>query len=377
HASVFVRVLHVPGKGQQQQRLSQGKSNTALGRWFASLSRRRLGFVMRLRFPNFSVSLVLLLIPGIVRAVTTVIQDITGNVNGGPAGLDTAAVTIGVVFVVCGAACVETCVYRHIDSALVTKASTQQRNDADGYSPMIQFVIHQRSPQLFAPIPRRISRILLPRGRWEPEFARKTYAGIVAALSSQWRRLWCFLPTINILVQILGSIGGSDTVCDAVQSLTMIVLACACVFFAVARPHRALLASYLTCVSLLLSCVVTLLAMLCRLGSVDRSVVDGFGVFVSVAMMIMKAYHVALPHVEGWLIDRSRNLNGATVLSKQNNVDQSPLLDIVIRSTPSGRDVDALSYHSRGNPEVTLATPQSTMHAEVMLRRLIAIICDN
>ncbi|CUG45132.1 GP46-like surface antigen, putative [Bodo saltans] len=299
-----------------------------LGRWRSS-QRGRRGLLMRLRFPNLSVSLVLLLIPGVVRAVMSVINNFSsGSMD--DVALSVVAIVIGVVFLATAAAALELLVYRHIDTEVLLAKGEQQQdsltvqggslrsqqrghkqfrsNDASG-ALLLHFINHVHLETVFSPLPRNISRVVLPSGFWTPPSARKAYGTMVSSLTDAGRRWWCALPVVNAIVQVLNSVsGGGSRACDALQSLTMVVLACACVFFAVVRPHRALLASYLTCVSLLLSCLVTLLAMLCRLGSVGRSAVDGFGVFVSVAMMVMKAYQAGVPYMEAWL----RRRNGFT-----------------------------------------------------------------
>ncbi|CUE65383.1 transmembrane protein, putative [Bodo saltans] len=134
---------------------------------------------------------------------------------------------------------------------------------------------------------------------WQPLNAKSSYGGIVSPYVEQWRRAWIVLPAANIVVQILNGIdanGGST--CDALQGLTLCVLACVCAFIAYARPHRALLASYLVCASLVLTMVTALLGLLCRHGAVSPDAVSGFGVFASVAMFVFKLYHVLMFFVE-------------------------------------------------------------------------------
>jgi hypothetical protein len=89
--------------------------STMLGRWL-SAGRSRRHVLMRLRFPNLSAALVLLLVPGVVGAVTSVIGDLASDAV--VAGLGASAVSVGVVFVACAAASVELLVYRHIDAEL-------------------------------------------------------------------------------------------------------------------------------------------------------------------------------------------------------------------------------------------------------------------
>jgi putative effector of murein hydrolase LrgA (UPF0299 family) len=93
-----------------------------LGRWLSAGRSRRL-VLMRLRFPNLSAALVLLLVPGVVGAVTTVIGDLASDAM--VTGLGASAVSVGVVFVACAAASVELLVYRHIDAEL---AQSPQRH---------------------------------------------------------------------------------------------------------------------------------------------------------------------------------------------------------------------------------------------------------
>ncbi|CUG45067.1 GP46-like surface antigen, putative, partial [Bodo saltans] len=290
-------------RGRSRHQTATSAHTTFVGSWLARNDPRR-SVLAQLRFPNLTVSLVLLLNPGIVRAVTSVIAATVSTSNDD--GLVAVASIYGVTVVGCSLAALELVVYRHIRAEL--SAHCEHRNErTQQCRDRIQFVKHHdvsswaSSCRAF-PL---VVRVLLPAGMWSPDRARKSYGGIVSAFSGRKHRAWCVLPLTNLVLQILNGFGESSTTCNALQSLTMIVLACVATFFAVVKPHRALLASYLTCASLLLSCVVTLLAMLCRLGSIDRSAVDGFGVFASVAMMMMKAYHIALPWVEAWLMARN------------------------------------------------------------------------
>jgi hypothetical protein len=108
------------------------------------------------------------------------------------------------------------------------------------------------------------------------------------------------LPAANVVVQVLSGVGSpsGSGACDAVQVVTLVVLGCACGFVAWARPHRALLSSYLVCVSLVLTMVTVLLGLLCRHGALAEDAVSGFGVFVSVVMFVSKVYHVVMQVVE-------------------------------------------------------------------------------
>ncbi|CUG21495.1 GP46-like surface antigen, putative [Bodo saltans] len=326
-----------------------------------------VGGGLRLRFPNLSVSVILLLIPGVVRAVTSVLDGFPAA--GDSTGLSVAAVVIGLVFVLCSATAVEMLVYHHVNASMITegvKNAAQQQQ-----SMRIQYTTHRRIERIFAPIPPYVSRVVLPQGRWEPEVSRKSFGGIVARVNGRRRRSWCALAMINIGVQILNGVGGGDAACDALQSLTMIVLVCAAAFFAVVKPHRALLASYLTCVSLLLSCLVTLLAMLCRLGSVDRSAVDGFGVFVSVAMMVMKVYHIALPWVEAWLMARNGAESREVLTIFQRDVT-APSSHFSLKSRRKNeRHQSTDDVHAIG-----AAGSETTMSQFESLRRLVTMVCE-
>ncbi|CUG93146.1 transmembrane protein, putative, partial [Bodo saltans] len=262
---------------------------TVLGRWLADDGRRRHGVLKRLRYPNLSVSVVLLFTPGVLRAAVAVIADLSNDRLPNDRVGEAAAV-VGLLCLICSAIALECLVYRHVEHSLEEKSPDHFR-----------FADYRHLATLASPIPPKVARCVLPQGRWDfrgPEMSRKSFGGIVSNLTDRGRRAWCVLPLSNAVVQILNAVGGK-----ASQQLYLRVYLCSLGYF---RPHRAVLASYLTCVSLLLSCLVTLLAMLCRLGNVDRSAVDGFGVFVSVGMMLMKAYHIALPHVEAWLIGRNK-----------------------------------------------------------------------
>ncbi|CUG93144.1 GP46-like surface antigen, putative [Bodo saltans] len=345
------------------------RGSTALGRWVARGCRWRPSVLMRLRFPNLSVSVILLLIPGVVRAVTSVLDGFPAA--GDSTGLSVAAVVIGIVFVLCSAIAVEMLVYHHVNASEGVKNAAQQQQMR------IQYATHRHIERIFAPIPPYVSRITFPQGRWEPEVSRKSFGGIVARVNGRRRRSWCALAMINIGVQILNGVGGGDAVCDALQSLTMIVLVCAAAFFAVIKPHRAPLASYLTSLSLLLSCVVTLLAMLCRLDSVDRSAVDGFGVIVSVAMMVMKVYHIALPYMEAWLIGRNATKSpevthtaASATLQRRDVLEPSNHFNLKLRRNHERRqNADDVRAVDAAGSEMSMSQFES-------LRRLVTMICE-
>ncbi|CUG93138.1 GP46-like surface antigen, putative, partial [Bodo saltans] len=293
---------------QRRQRQSDS-TPTFLGRYLTGGGggRWRRRALMRLHFPNLSVSLVLLSIPGVVRGVTSVMDSFTQETT----GLGVVAVIIGTTFAVLSGLAIEFVVYSHICAELFDWQKTERRG-----AKQLHFQAYFHVEELFSPVSRVFSRAFLPQGVWEPSQATKAYGGIVASYNGNSHRWWCVSSVVNLVVQILSGIGGDHSSCDALQSLTMIVLASAATFFAVIKPHRALLASYLTCVSLLLSCVATLLAMLCRLGNVDRSTVDGFGVFVSVVTMIMKVYTIGYSFIEGMLLKRN-NVSPQSVVANE------------------------------------------------------------
>ncbi|CUG86678.1 membrane-associated protein, putative [Bodo saltans] len=215
---------------------------------------------------------------------------------------------MGSLFVVSASWSVEAIAYRHIEAEITTTvtptppaaatATKEIRTQLKQQLPIIRFAIHQRPAQLFRPVPRCVSAVVLPCGAWEPQIARSSYGVVVAPYVRKWMRVWVVMPVSNMIVQILNGIDVDGSACDALQGLTLCVLAGVCVFIAYARPHRALLASYLVCASLVLTMVTVLLGLLCRHGAVSSDAVSGFGVFASVAMFVFKLYHVLMPIVE-------------------------------------------------------------------------------
>ncbi|CUF20695.1 GP46-like surface antigen, putative [Bodo saltans] len=317
HATaVFMLFAKVPQAIQQPRRTP---FNTWLGRWLqknkSNDSRTRRRIIAQLRFPNVSVTLLMLLVPGVVRACMMTANSFVnpGNDSDGDSPLLSAvAIAIGVLFVLCACGFVEVVAFRHANAEVM---SANSRRSGVNHLPreageqlLLHFVRHQNPTRLFKPIPRRIALVALPRGAWEPQAARTAYGGVVSSYLAPWRRVWVVVPGANIVVQLLNGVGGDDTTCDALQSITLIALACVCVFIAYARPHRALLASYLVCASLVLTMVTALLGLLCRHGAVSSDAVSGFGVFASVAMFVFKLYHVLMPIVERRLMARNVGL---------------------------------------------------------------------
>ncbi|CUF20716.1 GP46-like surface antigen, putative [Bodo saltans] len=281
--------------------------NTLLGRFLhdsIKCERRRL--FARLRFPNLSVALLMLLLPGVVRALASV-AGVVSSQSQSSDSLEIAAFPIGVVFALFVGYVIEVLTYRHVDAEASKSSPLSQRGNAT-----LRFSLH--SPPLLVSkiVPAAVSAVALPRGVWEPFRSRVSYGGVVSAYVSEWRRAWIVLPLANVIVQILNGISGGDAVCDALQTVTLCVLAGVCAFIAYARPHRALLASYLVCASLVLTMVTALLGLLCRHGAVSPDAVSGFGVFASVAMFVFKLYHVLMPIAERRLMGRNEDSGAFT-----------------------------------------------------------------
>ncbi|CUF21010.1 GP46-like surface antigen, putative [Bodo saltans] len=302
------------------------RNTTLLGRFLhdsVKCERRRL--FARLRFPNLSVTVLMLLLPGVVRAVVSV----AGMMPTSPQpsySLDVAAFPISIVFAIFGGCFIEEVAFRHVDAEVSNPSPSSQLTT-------LRFSYHRHPLHSSKVVPAALSAIALPRGAWEPSLARASYGGVVSAYIGEWRRAWIVLPLANLIVQILNGIDGGDSTCDALQAITLIVLASVCAFIAYARPHRALLASYLVCASLVLTMVTALLGLLCRHGAVSPDAVSGFGVFASVAMFVFKLYHVLIRFVEHRMLKRSRvdlSLNRQSTSSHDDITGQRRKLMLIV-----------------------------------------------
>ncbi|CUE69239.1 GP46-like surface antigen, putative [Bodo saltans] len=307
--------------GRKIRQLQSLHATTLLGRWLGDdgdavpNKQTRRHVLARLRFPNASVAMVLLVVPGVVRGAIDVV--VMPSTDGGTLSTrEKVALGVGVVFVTLAVCVVEFGVYRHVNAevslSLSFSVASPHRNAAhprSSHSCCLRYVCHQCPAKLFRPVPSVLSHIALPKGSWESAAARTAYGGVVSVFDVRWRRAWVVLPSANIVIQVLSGVdGGSAGGCDAVQSVTLLVLRGVCAFMAYARPHRALLASYLVCASLVLTMVTALLGLLCRHGAVSSDAVSGFGVFASVAMFVFKLYHVLMPIIERWLLGRGSNV---------------------------------------------------------------------
>jgi Leucine-rich repeat (LRR) protein len=300
--AVLLLSQHEQQPSQQRGRRSGVQmhcTTVLLGRWLAESHRRR-GTAAMLRFPNLSIIVMLFLLPGVARSTV----QIASALDSSPHQVDIAAIVIGFLFCCTGVALVELMVYRHICVELARKRG--------GGRSAIQFAMYHHVHKLFAPIPRAVAVVALPVGSWEPRRSRISFGCVVSSFHGEWHHTWRILLVTNVFVQILSGIGNA---CDAVQGLTIGALLIACSVIAATRPHRALLASLFVCCSLSLSICSVVLGMLCRHRQVDSDALNSFGVFASFMLAVFKCYHVGMPLVERWLVQRN----------SQHEVDASPI----------------------------------------------------
>jgi hypothetical protein len=232
---------------------------------------------------------------------------------------------------------------------------------------------------LFAPVPRSVARVALPRGVWMPPSARLSYGGVLSTFTkAQYHRMWCISPITNVMVQILSSIRPQ---CDVTQGIVMLLLLVISVWIGATRPHRALLAAYLTSAALLLNVLVTLLAMLCRYDLVTQDSVSSFGLFASVLLLVMKVYHIALPFVEQWLLQRHENILPPPVQAADADVDAAAANRGRRRgsrrrsrhNSPSDENTSPHPIHE----VTTRGYPPTLRRQEHALAKLIAVIAAN
>lgn len=86
-------------KHQREVRQEVARIDSVLGRWFHSHSVHSRDIAAELRFPNLSVVLLLLLVPGVVRCAVDVLNTRHDDDDGGHAGLNISAIAVGIVFV--------------------------------------------------------------------------------------------------------------------------------------------------------------------------------------------------------------------------------------------------------------------------------------
>ncbi|CUG86675.1 GP46-like surface antigen, putative, partial [Bodo saltans] len=355
-------------------------ADTVLSRWLHDNGSTiaRLQLLARLRFPNASCTLMLLLVPGVVRAVVDSANALSDS-DSSDAPASIAGICVGVVFVLwCTSWCVEWIAYRHVDGDVKCVRRARSLSTAT----CLRFELHKHPHKLFQPIPRSVAKILLPHGCWQPQPARLAYGSVVSSYVEKWRRAWVVVPVANIVVQILSGVdvsGSAPAACDALQGLTLCVLASVCAFIAYARPHRALLASYLVCASLVLTMVTALLGLLCRHGAVSPDAVSGFGVFASVAMFVFKLYHVLMPIVERRLMGRNGGVVEAVCSPVELEVVRKSEMEEVNSAVRRGkRPISVTSNQPREGEGSTRDVQglQSDLQQAEALRQLIEAITD-
>lgn len=373
---------------------------TLLGKWLGDVTAagntlrvRKAHRLARTRFPNFSVAAVMFLVPGIVRAVTSLING--GDSSGGDAGaFHLAAIVVGIATVVAAFACLERQVYRHINEEVLAAPDASQhcsptpsRGSKSTPQPlMLHFAHHRCIQKLFSPIPLRVAKVAMPSGLWKPDAARKAYGGIVSRYTDRCRRWWCFVPLLNLVVQVLNGIdgaGGNAPTCDALQAITVSLLAASCGLLLWVLPHRALLASMLTALTLALTCVAALLALLCRQNLVSSDALGGYGVFASVCMLLCKVYHVGMPYVESWCI--VRNAPPVTLPHLQrdcNETGHTPTPSQPVANKAALREPFPAAHTTSAVERIVLVPPHvvgmaARKRQAVMLKKLIVWITSN
>jgi Leucine-rich repeat (LRR) protein len=357
--------------------LSVRSSRTFIGAWLeksgGSQRRLRQELLMRCRFPNFSMSLSVFLIPGIVRAAADIIGSVASGDDGTVATHEISALVIGIVFVVSAASLISRIVYHHAHNEVL------QLKKSTGSSCLeLHYNVHERIGVLFAPVPRSVARVALPRGVWMPPSARLSYGGVLSTFTkAQYHRMWCISPITNVMVQILSSIRPQ---CDVTQGIVILLLLVMSAWIGVTRPHRALLAAYLTSLALLLNVLVTLLAMLCRYDFITQDSVSSFGLFVSVVLLVMKVYHIALPFVEQWLLQRHDNILPPPVPAADADVDAAAANRGRHRGSRWRSRHNSPADENTSPPPLEVTTrgyPPTIWRQEDALAKLIAVIAAN
>ncbi|CUF52871.1 GP46-like surface antigen, putative [Bodo saltans] len=352
----------------------------------------RQELMWRFRFPNVSICVAMFFIPGIVRAVCDVMDSIVGEHGDTFAASPEAigALTVSIPFVIATSSAIYCLIYRHVDheqvnydgaADMVRRGRQRRRSAPTPSSCHLHFSYHSSIAKTFSPIPRRVSRVVLPIGIWMPPSARMSYGSIVAKYTDRWMHAWCVVPLANIFVQIVSAI--RPPLCNGTQVIIMVMLMCVSVFFVVKHPHRALLAAYLTSLALALNLVTTLMSMLCRLGVVSQGTFASFGLFVSVALMIMKLYHVMLPFVEQRFLDR--NVPAVISTTTPNSLQSSTSRQIRKKSSSLATRNDGGSHRAASQQhDVAVMSPgkgQSTdchqrSRQDDALRELISLIVN-
>lgn len=264
--------------------------------------------MVRLQFPNFSAKFILLLTPGVIKSVSALANRAEDS------GLSVTSMVVGAGFVAALTCVLEFVVFRFTTDNMTNNRKNDRqtrRKHSSSVSTILRLTFeHYHLQRTFPTVSRNLAKFALPRGAWKKDDDRKSYGLLVSSWMKGSERFWMLMPTLNLVVQIL-SAGSSDedeesssggdasaTTCDAIQSITIVLLLCTMSLILVRLPYRSLLSSYFAALGLVLTSLTVLLGLLCRHDVVDSSSVSSFSVFVSCLMAVSKVYSLVLPFAE-------------------------------------------------------------------------------
>ncbi|CUI14470.1 GP46-like surface antigen, putative, partial [Bodo saltans] len=174
---IFCLRLMSSTRSDASLRSSNGPRNimnrTLLGRWIAERGSVHCGdrrtLLARLRFPNLSVTFLLLLVPGIVHSVVDVSNQLASSLVDDPTGddnqtsvsqeLHASALAVGVVCITAAVFFAEIVAYRHVEYEVSSLSSAPSKR---GRRHFLRFAFHENPTRVFAPFPRSLSTVVFP-----------------------------------------------------------------------------------------------------------------------------------------------------------------------------------------------------------------------
>lgn len=335
-------------------RVSRGRHRQKRSSWSLKELVQRLGDLCRtpqasrLRFPNISIQVSLMVAPGIAYAGVVLL-----SADRSDDALHASVVvgTIGIAVVLSTVAAIEWFVMRLLVS-----------HPTDG----LTFRLFRPAMPFSPPVPPRIAAFVLSRqGEWLPMERRDSFGKLAAPYQPRCAR-WCWAVG-QIAVLAAAALAGvrtrSPSACNALQAVAAGLPLAAGLWYLLRRPHRAQLASVFVALTLLHTAFVSILSIFCRLGAVSKEDLLRCAAVGSYIAIVGRVYVVLLPLAE------RRIIAGRTFIVAQQPQGQQ------------GRDkrrypTSPRSSRHRSTPKLPPSSPERATTAP-MLAPLIQAICTS
>jgi Leucine-rich repeat (LRR) protein len=248
----------------------------------------------KLRFPNISVRVALLLMPGILKASVVVL--------GAPSFTYTelSAACVGILSVIAVAVVLECFVYRY---RILTIPLTFRR-----FSTKLDF----------APVPPNVAAVLLPVGAWGPQQMAQQYNVLVGGLRGRRvAHLWRVMPCVNVVIQLLSALPTTTSSgCNALQSFVIMLALGAAIWWIVRRPARTLILGHTSAVLLIVIALLPTLGILCRYDIVTETAILTMALVASIVAIVNTSVSIAVSIAEQLLM-RNVLASPSTVINPQ------------------------------------------------------------